>query len=202
MAETQENSPKNTNDIESLVQQTFPSKDVPLLHYEKVDFSVLKKEISENGFSIVRGLLDPKTVLEIREFWLKTYATQNKEASVTWSPYLGQANTIGYSKDGFQCLFRSCDFLWNPAQHVLSRNVCLRLNAIRNSILELSPLKGTTFSEDRYGIFVTTSYYPAGEGFMDAHEDGVSPNVPLLHHIVPLTFLEELLRRKLDAVEG
>lgn len=179
---------KNTNNIEHLVHHTFPAKVVPPVHYEKLNLELIRNEINENGYSIVRGLLEPQTINEIRDFWLDQYAKNNKQTRVTWSPYLGQSNTIGYSKDGFQCLYRSCDFLWNEPLHALTRNVCLRLNAIRNCVLDLPVLKGTIFSEDRYGIFVTTSYYPPGDGFMDAHDDGVSPNIPLVHHIVPLTF--------------
>ena len=43
------------------------------------------------------------------------------------------------------------------------------------------------FSPGRYGVFVTTSYYPPGEGWLKVHADGVAPDRPLLHHIVPLT---------------
>jgi hypothetical protein len=160
-----------------------------IVRYGAFDLERARAEVGQDGYSIVRDLIPETLIAEARAFWLETHF--NRKAGlprVTWSPHLGQENTVGYSEDKFQCMWRSCDFLWNQPLHPLTRAICVRLNGLRNLILGLDPLLGVRFSAERYGIFVTTTYYPPGAGFMDAHVDGVGGDVPLLHHIAPLTF--------------
>ena len=149
----------------------------------------VKQRIGAEGFAIVHGLIPQATVERIRDFWLERFKQVEPRAAerVTWSPYLGQPNTIGFTKDQFQCLYRSCDFLWNPPYDRLTREVGIRMNTLRNLIVGFEPMRGITFSSDRYGVFVTTSYYPPHEGWLGAHSDGVASDIPLVHHIVPLT---------------
>jgi hypothetical protein len=153
----------------------------------RFDLDKVRREIESDGYSIVRSLIDPAALGEIRRFWLQRYGEVKPTVRVLWSPYLGQENVIGYSDDGFQRLFRSCDFLWNPPFEPLSREICVHLNRIRNLVVGMPPLAGEVFSSDRYGVFITTSYYPPEGGWMKVHTDGVSEGRPLIHHIVPLT---------------
>ena len=159
----------------------------PFVNYDAFDVETVQQQVRAHGFAIVEGLVPTERLERIREFWLGRFSQVEKAERVTWSPYFGQANTIGYTNDKFQCLYRSCDFLWNPPYHLDTREICLRLNGLRNIALGLEPLRGIRLSSDRYGIFVTTSYYPPNEGWLEVHADGVASDVPLLHHIVPLT---------------
>jgi hypothetical protein len=180
------------SDVERLVSP--PERGVvevgpSLLNYAALDLDEGRQRVSEDGYVIVRDLLPAALLSEIRTFWLSgPFRESSALPRVTWSPFLGQQNTVGYSQDAFQCMWRSCDFLWNEPFHGPTRDVCIRLNSLRNLLLGLDPLLGVRYASDRYGIFVTTTYYPAGSGFMDMHADGVGGAMPLLHHIAPLTF--------------
>jgi hypothetical protein len=44
------------------------------------------------------------------------------------------------------------------------------------------------FTDGKYGIFVTTSYYPPKIGRMETHVDGVTDKNRLIHSLVPITF--------------
>lgn len=153
-----------------------------------LEISKAREEIKKKGYFVLSGHIDSETLRTIREFWLNHYRNNPPKDKVTWGPYLGQPNTIGFTDDGFQCLYRSCDFLWNPPLHEPTRNACLKLNAIRNQILGLEADFGRYYSSERWGVFLTTSYYPPGKGWMEAHTDGAGSDVPLVHHIAPLTF--------------
>jgi hypothetical protein len=164
-----------------------PSGD-PVLRYERFQLPEVKRQIDEVGYCIVKGLVPKSRIDRIRAFWIETFAKQKPSGRVTWSPHLGQVNHIGFSSDKFQHLYRGCDFLWNEPLHAETREVCLRLHALRNLILDQDPYTGLRFTDARYGIFITASYYPGGEGHMQMHNDGVSQGKPLLHSLLPITF--------------
>lgn len=159
------------------------------VNYDAFQLDEVKQRIQTDGYTIVHDLIPQATLEAIRGFWLQRFKEMEgvQADRVTWSPYLGQPNTIGFTKDKFQCMYRSCDFLWNLPYERNAREVGLRINALRNLIVGFDVFRGTTFSSDRYGVFITTSYYPPHEGWLGAHSDGVASNIPLVHHIVPLT---------------
>lgn len=163
--------------------------DDPVLHYERFQKDEVRRQIDDIGFAIVRGLVPESRIERIRAFWIETFSKIKPSGRVTWSPTLGQVNHIGFSNDKFQNLFRACDFLWNEPFHPDTRDVCLRVHALRNLLLDEDPYFGLRFSDARAsGIFVTASYYPGGTGHMGMHNDGVSSGRPLLHSLVPVTF--------------
>lgn len=172
-----------------LIPQLFgddPQK--PILNYSRFDLDTLKNEIKITGFGIAKGLVPTDTIEIIRNFWINKFTQSKPSERVTWGPSLGNPNTIGYSDDAFQKLYRACDFLWNDAQHAETRAVCLHTHALRNLILDQDPLVGLKFTDSRYGIFVTASYYPSESGFMAPHNDGVGGQNPLVHSLIPITF--------------
>jgi hypothetical protein len=164
------------------------SPDDPVLRYDRFNVADVKHQVNETGFCIVKGLVPRARIDRIRAFWLDTFSKQKPAGRVTWSPYLGQVNHIGFSSDKFQHLYRGCDFLWNEPLHAETREVCLRMHALRNLLLDQDPYTGLRFTDARYGIFITASYYPAGSGHMQMHNDGVSKGKPLLHSLLPITF--------------
>jgi hypothetical protein len=114
---------------------------------------------------------------------------------VVWAPYIGERNKICFTDDHFQNLYRTYDFLWNPPFHEPTRKLCMDIHNIRNEILQKDDKFGTSYSEKNYGIYVTSSYYPPGTGWMGEHSDK-NEGFPLLHYIVPIT------HKKLDYEEG
>ena len=161
------------------------------LHYEAFDLEAVKARIQADGYAIVKDLIPRDTLQAIRAFWVTRFQHPGALQRVTWGPYLGQPNMIGFTNDAFQCLYRSCDFLWNEPYDRATRELGIRLNGLRNLIQGFELFRGLTFSSDRYGVFVTTSYYPPGEGRLGFHTDGVLSDTPLVHHIVPLTIKGE-----------
>ena len=154
-----------------------------------IDEKQIWRDLKEHGFSIVHGFVSERDIGRVRDFWVNKFSEPDvARGRITWSPYLGQSNHIGFSDDAFQYLFRSCDFFWNEPFDVLTRQIGLRMNTFRNQLLGKDPQHGTRFSDGRHGVFLTASYYPPQVGFMDMHRDGVAKQNELVHVLVPLTF--------------
>ncbi len=162
--------------------------DNPVLVYDRYNLEDVRRQIEDIGFAVVKHLVPKQRIDRIRSFWVDTFSKMKFIGRVTWSPYLGQANHIGFTSDPFQHLYRACDFLWNDPFHQETRDVCLRVHALRNLVLNEDPYFGMRFTDARYGIFVTASYYPGGTGRMSVHDDGVSGRTRLVHSLVPVTF--------------
>jgi len=160
----------------------------PVLHYERMNLEQVRQQVADEGYAVVKGLVPLELISRVRDFWIKTFSNTTPTSRVTWSPYIGQESHVGFSSDKFQHLFRACDFLWNDPLHAETRDICLRVNALRNVVINEDPLLGIRFGYGRYGIFVTASYYPGGEGYMQMHADGGTGNVMLVHSLVPITF--------------
>ena len=122
----------------------------------------------------------------MREFWLDFFKKAMPKDRVLWSPYLGQPNQVGYTKDEFQWLFRAHDFFWNAPIHEETRNVALKINELRNGVLGEDPSFGTRFTDINYRVWTSVSYYPA-KGFMASHSDTTSYE-NMLHGVLPITF--------------
>ena len=172
-------------DIPALFSDT---PDDPILAYDRFSLEEAREQVEEVGFAIVKKLVPESRIHRMRSFWIDTFTHDRPSNRVTWTPYMGQTNNIGFTSDSFQHLYRAVDFLWNEPLHAETRQVCLRVHALRNLILGEDPYFGIRFTDARSGIFVTASYYPGGAGHMAMHSDGVSNNKPLLHSLVPITF--------------
>lgn len=169
------------------MRNLFPGHGETWLHYDAFHLEAVQAQIKQDGFAIVHNLVPLDIIATIRKTWPARFTQEPNLPRVTWAPSMGQANTIGFTDDAFQCLYRSCEFLWNATDDQTTREVCIRLHALRNLICHLPPLTGLLYAPNRYGIFITTSYYPPGKGWLEFHADGVATDIPLLHHIVPLT---------------
>lgn len=159
----------------------------PYVNFRTFDVAGVKKELETKGYSIIRGFVPEKRVSAIRDAWLDIFKKE-PAGRITWAPYLGQSNHLGFSADTFQNLYRASDFYWNEPLNDDSRKIGERMNALRNLVLGKDPMYGLRFTDGRYGIFLTASYYPAGKGFMNMHRDTVSSSQMLIHGLVPLTF--------------
>jgi hypothetical protein len=159
----------------------------PYLSFGSFNLESVRSDLEKRGFSIVRKLIPEKHIPAMREFWIPRFG-QGSTGRVTWAPYFGQTNQVGFSADAFQNLFRACDFLWNEPMHIETREIGVRLNALRNVLLGKDQSYGLRLTDNRYGIFMTASYYPATTGSMGPHEDGLATDQMLLHCLAPCTF--------------
>jgi len=174
----------NPADIASILPEDAAH---PYVRYERFDVADVKRQIDEKGYAIVRDLVPVKWIDLIKHFWLETFANDSAKGRVVWSVYYGQKNNIGFSSDSFQHLYRAIDIPWNEPIHKETRELSLRLSALRNLVIDQDPLFGLR-AFDKIGMISSTSYYPPGQGRMEAHTDGGTGKVMLVHILVPLTF--------------
>jgi len=163
----------------------------PLTDFEwttgPVDTAAVRSSIIETGYAIVKDVVPVQLIQDLRDFWLGAFRDRASKAPAIWGPHLGEENRILFHQSGFDCLYRAYDFLWNPPIHDNTRKLGVELNRLRNAIAEFDPLAGETYVADGYGVYVTVSYYPPGEGWLRKHEDQTDMRRHW-HFILPLTF--------------
>lgn len=160
-------------------------KSIMIINTTELNHDKIRSAINEKGWTLLPNVVPLSAIQEMRNFWVPKFSTKPSER-VVWKPYVGEKNKICYTKDNFQSLYRSYDFLWNPPFHATTRQVCLELHSFRNEIIKKEYGFGTSYSENNYGIYITSSYYPAGDGWLGQHSDS-NEGYPLVHYILPLT---------------
>lgn len=154
-----------------------------------IDPKSVKENVFDKGYVVIDDAIDPSAFESIRSFWLNYYKKPSDNLSeVIWTPFIGEMNQTSYSSDEFQTLYRSYDFLWNQAFHDDTRNLCIELQLLKNRAVNEPDDNGIRFSPDRFGMYVSTSYYPPGIGRLGMHRDSNLNKEVLIHFIVPLTF--------------
>ena len=108
-----------------------------MLEYGPDDASGLRSAILQDGFAICRGAVNAAEISKIREFWLHRFQPRQATAPMIWGPHLGEENQVLYHETSDCCMFRSYDFLWNPAIDALTREVGLRLSRLRNDVADV-----------------------------------------------------------------
>src|SRR5437773_2283647 len=88
-----------------------------ILNYYRLLLQPARQQITEAGYAIAKGLVPKDRIARIRTFWLDTFSKVQPVVRVTWSPYMGQPNTIGFTSDSFQHHYRAVDLLWNEPFH-------------------------------------------------------------------------------------
>ena len=156
-------------------------------HLAAVDTGAIRASVEGRGYAVVHDLVDSLDIAAMREFWLDEFRRCRNAAPIIWGPYLGEPNTAIFDRRDSHCLYRSFDYLWNPPYHPLTREVGLALNRVRNRIVGNEERCGELFAGDRYCVYVTTSYYPPGLGWMWEHGDETGGREHW-HFVLPLTF--------------
>jgi hypothetical protein len=152
-----------------------------------VDPAAVRDAIRAQGYMIVHDVVPAERLRAMRDFWLAAFADPRPVTPIVWGPYLGEPNGIIFDRRESHCLYRSFDYLWNPPMHAPTRETALALSRLRNAVVGIEDRAGELIAEDRYGVYVTTSYYPPGEGWMWMHEDEADDREHW-HYILPLTF--------------
>lgn len=147
----------------------------------------IRQAIDETGYLIVDDAVPADQVAAMRDFWLSTFAACRTRRPVIWTPYLGEPNRVLYHRHRDACLYRSYDYLWNEPIHASTRDLGIRLNRVRNRVVEADERYGEILASDRYAVYVTTSYYPPGDGHMAEHRDRTDGRRHW-HFILPMTF--------------
>lgn len=155
-----------------------------------IDADAIRAEIERIGYAVAPGAVDTAALDRLRAFWLAEYAKPCPLAPIIWGPYLGEANSVLFDEGATHCLYRSFDYLWNPPYDALTRELGLALNRARNRIVGAAEHYGELMDPERYGVYVTTSYYPCGSGWMHMHPDEARGRRHW-HFILPLTFRGE-----------
>lgn len=176
--------------------------------FDAIDVAVVRQEIERIGYMIVPNVVATATLSAMRDFWLAEFSKPCPRAPMVWGPYLGEPNGTLYDDGPTLSLYRSFDYLWNPPFHTPTRTVALALNRVRNELIGEENHYGELLNAERYGIYVTTSYYPCGSGWMHMHPDTAGDRKHW-HFILPLTFREQdydsggliLMDRKGDRVD-
>jgi hypothetical protein len=145
-------------------------------------------DIARDGFCIYENAVPEDVINALRTYWLEFFARNKVDRRfVRGRIFLGERNFNSYSEINEWCMYRHFDFLWNDADHPQTRALQLQLHRHRNLAQKFDPLDGLTYNDRNYGIYISTSYYPAGKGFLRAHVDA-HQDTPLLHYMLPLTF--------------
>ena len=151
-----------------------------------------KKQLIDNGFSILKNRVDIELVQNLRDEFLNSKLKEysNNLKPVLWNPVLGEENRNGYDNDSHQKMLRRFCFNWNKKDEFDS-NIFSLLNTadyeIENS--DISESNNRKSDNPAFGTYDTISYYPENGGWLFQHVDGVNNNNKILIQvIVPLTF--------------
>lgn len=165
---------------------TTPSADATVFS-EAIDVAAVRRDIERIGYMIVPDVVDPAILSAMRDFWLAEFSKPCPRAPMVWGPYLGEPNGTLYDDGPTLNLYRSFDYLWNAPYHAPTRETALALNRVRNGLIGEKEHYGELLDAERYGIYVTTSLYPCGSGWMRMHPDTARERKHW-HFILPLTF--------------
>lgn len=178
--------------VSSEVVKDYPttmSSDVELLTDQFPSPATIKHDIEENGYMIYENSISLSHTEQMRKFWIE-YFNKNKRPArkaLRGDFLLGDNNFISYSNDKMWHIYRDFDFLWNAPTHTLTRDLCVQIHKKRNLAQNFSEDYGLLFHPDRYGTYISTSYYPVGTGFLYRHSDG-HKETPILQFMVNFTY--------------
>jgi hypothetical protein len=153
----------------------------------RIDARSARAAIESVGYVVVDDVVEVEDIAAMRDFWLAEFARPHPPAPMVWGPYFGEPNGVVFDRSPTHCLYRSFDYLWNAPYDARTRAVALALNRVRNAIVGNEERHGELLNADRYGVYVTTSYYPPGDGWMWEHGDRMG-ELEHWHFILPLTF--------------
>jgi len=138
---------------------------------DAAEIDTLRRQITDKGFAIARDVVAVEEIDTLRQFWLREFSADLPPSTIVWGPHLGEQNRVLFHQSDDCCMYRSYDFLWNPPIQDLTRTIGLRLSRMRNRVADVDERAGEYFEADGYGVYITTSYYPAMTGWMAKHED-------------------------------
>jgi len=141
-------------------------------------------DLARQKFCIVRRIIDPYLVDDLRRFWLDKQDAKSFIYERSW----GRKN---FSKEFHGRYLRHFEFLWNPPSSRKSLDVLLMLHYGQALLSNHNPFDGLILrpvSPDKAEnlLYMAVTQYPLGLGEMVEHVD-LNPFMPI-HLVVPLTF--------------
>jgi ectoine hydroxylase-related dioxygenase (phytanoyl-CoA dioxygenase family) len=162
----------------------------------KIDHNNILNELNSNGYCIVKDVINLDILSELKKFWLSYIVDGNvSKKFVRGDLIFGEKNFLSFSKINDWCLYRNFDFLWNEPTNLISQQLCIAVNSVRNEVQGFPLNHGLHYNSDNYGIYISTSLYPPHTGMLKEHSDG-HKNVPIVHFMIPLSF------KKIDYESG
>lgn len=154
------------------------------LNLNNFDQNKILDDLNTFGYSIAKGLVPINKVEALRAYGFELLKKDITD-EIVWDPYVGEADKVCYSDDGFQCMYRGYAFPWNVSKSDIELNVFEGLNTLR---LDLAKRLNSNYDLEITDLYTTWSYYPSGKGWLKSHKDSVYSDSLLLHYIIPLTF--------------
>lgn len=149
--------------------------------FDQVD--TYKKQLEDDGFVIIRNLVDLNLISEIKSFWVNNITNY---ISFSNNLCFGEKN---YTKNFFNKYQRHFDFYWNEPTNKITRELSLQLHFFRNIFTGYSPYYGLHINSKKFGVYLAITRYPSGTGEMAVHVD---PNSFLpVHYNLPLSIKGE-----------
>jgi len=155
-----------------------------------LDYKNILKQIVNEGYYVLEDFA-PKAHIELmREHWVsyfksKKYSDGKKNIHKTGIS-LGDENFLAYSFDKDIKMLRKVEYLWNKPTEKLSMDYAIKLNQIRNKLMNKDDNYGLVFSPEQIAMHLQINFYPAEEGFMYQHVDG-SQKYPMINITMNLT---------------
>jgi len=147
----------------------------------------INRDILEHGFAIYHDVITKECISEMRRFWCNEFKWQNVKGKVVRGDLrIGEPNYLTYTDSKFWCLYRQFDFLWNPPTHDITTRLGIEVHKIRNQAQGFDSEYGLTYVPDRYGIYMSTSWYQPNQGHLESHIDG-HKDTPILQYMLPIT---------------
>lgn len=147
----------------------------------------IAEDINSHGYKIYDNAIDLLALAEMKTFWSNYFNKARPSHKVARGNIrLGEENFHGYSNNQEHCLHRDLDFLWNKPTHELTRRLGEEIHRVRNLAQGFEQNVGFSYREDCYGIYISTSCYPIGQGRMSPHMDGHN-STPILQYMVNIT---------------
>ena len=181
----------------------FKSKNLSNTILENINIKEIKVKISSDGYFILHNLIPEKTINILKTYWTKEFQKQIKYKpttnSVRGNLHLGESDFDSYSDNKEWNIYRSFSFFWNKSnskEHKITKEISLEINYIRNLIEEKDNLRGITYDETGYGIYLSVSHYPPVNGFLKSHSDGHPVKDFLLQYMVNIN------HKNIDYSEG
>lgn len=147
----------------------------------------LSESIEKVGYVIYDDVVPLETIDALKEYWRVFFENDWPARKAERGDLrLGECNFNSYDDSSLWCLYRHFDFLWNAPDHELTRDIGVEIHKLRNQAQGFPADYGLSYSSKGYGIYISTSCYPAHTGRLRAHLDG-HQDTPILQYMLPIT---------------
>lgn len=155
-----------------------------------LNYKNILSEVKNKGYFIIKNFIEKNDLNSMKNYWInyfksKKYFQGNKNIHKT-GIVLGDKNYLAFSSDKNIKMLRQVEYLWNQPSENLTMQYGVKLNKIRNNLINKDENYGLNFSPDQIAMHIQINYYAYDEGFMYQHIDGTS-KTPMINIAANLT---------------